>query len=366
MPLPAVPTDAGPHAAPPADVTVGSTASRAPLADEPQHRQGHHAVLLSASHSVLVARFRLDVRYFHDLAATNGALLNVFSGGSGLDLDIHSAAAPLANLFTDLDIGAGSRLFASDGSTGAGACMRGWGAVGSRAAANAGGAVPAARACPRIPLTPPSPTLPPGLCVPGWATTLFNVRPSAATSAQSLVGGSSGAVPSLPGCEAGSELVFFGNFSGAAQVGEGGWVAEGWAMRVGGGMAGNAPGEACLPAAVPWHGLAAPRPRPSLPRFPQCPGWRVAPLNASLPADLFAELATERVYRAPLPQGARRPSPDDAYTACRTYMGNANVGGEPAGAPAGGLVGCWGAGGPGGSWGAVCARAGSQHEPAAA
>lgn len=268
----------------PADVTVGTTALR-PTPADPQQRQGHHAVRLANCHSVLVARwgargrracarwprgacnccsqplisqqpsqpnpriktspvppsrrFHLAVRYHHDLAAADGSQLNVFTGGSGLDLAILSAgggcwgeiwggagwgggagrgcrsglgrqgggqnwagspscrastarlkpaapapatapyAGPQANLFSDIDTGAGSRLFESreDG----------------------GGA--------------------------GWATTFYNLRASAASTRSTAAPAADPAAPPLPGCEAGSQLNFYGSFPGWPLVREGGGPA---------------------------------------------------------------------------------------------------------------------------------------------
>ena len=44
----------------------------------------------------------------------------MFSGGRALDLNIHHAGGPLANLFTDIHTGLGNRLFASPGGGAAG------------------------------------------------------------------------------------------------------------------------------------------------------------------------------------------------------------------------------------------------------
>ncbi len=121
---------------------------------------------------ILNNRFRIGYRYDHDLAVTDGSLLNVFTAGSGFDLNVHTqagerapsqhvpspilpvpqlsrqqtlsmgpfalllarwcpdvcqrllwtarcrcSAGDLANLFSDLDSGLGNRLFDSPGAT---------------------------------------------------------------------------------------------------------------------------------------------------------------------------------------------------------------------------------------------------------
>lgn len=40
--------------------------------------------------SCFPSRFEIKVRYYHDLALAEGSLLNVFSGGTALDLSVHS------------------------------------------------------------------------------------------------------------------------------------------------------------------------------------------------------------------------------------------------------------------------------------
>lgn len=41
-------------------------------------------------------RFYIGARYYHDLAVTDGSLLNVFTAGSGLDLNVHTQAGEWA------------------------------------------------------------------------------------------------------------------------------------------------------------------------------------------------------------------------------------------------------------------------------
>lgn len=96
-------------------MTIDSTAARWAPWDPVWRREGHHALLLAACTNVLVARFTVATRYWHDLALAGGSLLNAFSGGKGLDLNLHHEGGPLANLFTDLSLGKGNRPWASPG-----------------------------------------------------------------------------------------------------------------------------------------------------------------------------------------------------------------------------------------------------------
>lgn len=75
---------------------------------------GHHGISIGGTDN-LVTRFRFNARYVHDLTVS-GSSMNVFSRGSGVDLCFdHHKRAPFANLFTDIDLGAGTRMVRSGG-----------------------------------------------------------------------------------------------------------------------------------------------------------------------------------------------------------------------------------------------------------
>lgn len=77
-------------------------------------RFGHHGVTLSG-HDNLLTRFELRQRYIHDISFEGGAG-NVVSEGSGLDLCFdHHKRAPHDNVVTDIDLGAGTRMWQSGG-----------------------------------------------------------------------------------------------------------------------------------------------------------------------------------------------------------------------------------------------------------
>lgn len=82
--------------------------------------RGHHAIMVSGGDN-LTTRFEFRVRYIHDITVTRGSIGNVFSNGSGVDVNFdHHRRGPYENLFTDIDVGEGSRVWASGGGGGLG------------------------------------------------------------------------------------------------------------------------------------------------------------------------------------------------------------------------------------------------------
>ena len=76
---------------------------------------GHHGITLSGQDNLL-RDFEFRTRFMHDITMTSGSAGNVVATGRGLDLALdHHKYAPHANLFTDLDLGQGSRMFQSGG-----------------------------------------------------------------------------------------------------------------------------------------------------------------------------------------------------------------------------------------------------------
>lgn len=71
---------------------------------------GHHGVTLSG-HDNLFTHFEIRQRFVHDITVEGGAG-NVASSGSGTDLCFdHHKRAPYDNVFTDIDLGAGTRMW---------------------------------------------------------------------------------------------------------------------------------------------------------------------------------------------------------------------------------------------------------------
>ena len=76
---------------------------------------GHHGITLSGQDNLL-RDFEFRTRFMHDITMTRGSAGNVVAAGRGLDLALdHHKYAPHHNLFTDLDLGQGSRMFQSGG-----------------------------------------------------------------------------------------------------------------------------------------------------------------------------------------------------------------------------------------------------------
>ena len=86
--------------------------------DRPPDNQkcnGHHGISLGGTDN-LVANFDIRARFIHDITVSGFCSGNVIAGGRGTDLSLdHHRTAPHENLFTDLDAGAGSRLWKGGG-----------------------------------------------------------------------------------------------------------------------------------------------------------------------------------------------------------------------------------------------------------
>jgi len=81
---------------------------------------GHHG-LTTSGQDCLITGFNIRTRFVHDLTFGQTATGNVFSEGRGIDLcfDFHRFA-PYENLLTDIDLGRGTRPWASGGTQGKG------------------------------------------------------------------------------------------------------------------------------------------------------------------------------------------------------------------------------------------------------
>lgn len=96
------------------------TAEKWTLAFGPNRRaqkiSGHHGVNIYGGHNLLQA-FELKGKYQHDLSVESAySVYNVFHNGKGLDICIdHHNHAQSHNLFTNIDVGVGSRVYASGG-----------------------------------------------------------------------------------------------------------------------------------------------------------------------------------------------------------------------------------------------------------
>lgn len=87
---------------------------------------GHHGVTLGGQDNLL-ADFELRTRFMHDITVTSRSAGNVAAHGKGPDVCFdHHCYANHANLFTDIDLGDGSRMFQSGGGAALGRHSGAW------------------------------------------------------------------------------------------------------------------------------------------------------------------------------------------------------------------------------------------------
>lgn len=87
---------------------------------------GHHGIDVSNSEDNLITHFDFRTTYIHDLSVEHSSG-NVFSAGRGVNLDFdHHKDTPYENLFTDIDCGAGERVWRCGGGASIGRQSAGW------------------------------------------------------------------------------------------------------------------------------------------------------------------------------------------------------------------------------------------------
>ena len=94
------------------------TISGVRLANRRRNRplNGHHGIALEGPQDCLVTDFVIDTQFIHDLTVDTVACGNVFSRGRGRNICFdHHTYAPYENLFTEIDVGIGDRLWKSGG-----------------------------------------------------------------------------------------------------------------------------------------------------------------------------------------------------------------------------------------------------------
>jgi hypothetical protein len=99
------------------NVKLTTSASRAVGADA-RGANGHHGIDVSHGTENLVTGFDIQTTMVHDISVEWYALHTVFSKGRGVDLNMdHHREANYSSLFSQLDLGAGTRAFNSGGSS---------------------------------------------------------------------------------------------------------------------------------------------------------------------------------------------------------------------------------------------------------
>lgn len=105
--------------------TVQDVVYHSDRAVDKQKCTGHHGFEISGDDN-LFTRFHYETRFIHDITVEHAAG-NVISHGSGIDLSLdHHKYASHANLFTDLDAGAGTRLWMCGGGADLGKNSAAW------------------------------------------------------------------------------------------------------------------------------------------------------------------------------------------------------------------------------------------------
>jgi hypothetical protein len=99
------------------NVTLTTSASRA-VGPDARGANGHHGIDVSHGTENLVTGFDVQTKIVHDISVEWYALHTVFSKGRGVDLNMdHHREANYSSLFSQLDVGAGTRPFNSGGSS---------------------------------------------------------------------------------------------------------------------------------------------------------------------------------------------------------------------------------------------------------
>ena len=87
---------------------------------------GHHGVTLGGQDNLL-EEFEFRTRFMHDITVSGSSAGNVAANGAGPDICFdHHRKAPHANLFTNIDLGEGSRMFQSGGGAALGRHSGAW------------------------------------------------------------------------------------------------------------------------------------------------------------------------------------------------------------------------------------------------
>ncbi|MCA9192566.1 MAG: hypothetical protein KDB03_12415 [Planctomycetales bacterium] len=96
------------------------------LEERSRQATGHHGITLRGQDNLL-ADFAFQTRFMHDITVSRGSSGNVTMRGRGVDLCFdHHRYAPHSNLFTDIDLGLGSRMFQSGGGSALGKHSAAW------------------------------------------------------------------------------------------------------------------------------------------------------------------------------------------------------------------------------------------------
>ena len=109
------------------DVTLSSPDVKTKNANQPDHNTltGHHGIIAGGCYN-LVEKIDFQCVFIHDLTVS-GSFANVFCTSKGINMSLdHHKRGPFSNLFTDLDLGHGSRFLKSGGGANLGRNSGAW------------------------------------------------------------------------------------------------------------------------------------------------------------------------------------------------------------------------------------------------
>jgi hypothetical protein len=90
-----------------------------------QDCQGHHGITMGSD--CLLSNFDFRTKFIHDITVSNSSSGNVIMQGRGVDLSFdHHKRYPHANLFTDIDLGLGTRMYKCGGGASLGRHSAAW------------------------------------------------------------------------------------------------------------------------------------------------------------------------------------------------------------------------------------------------
>jgi hypothetical protein len=108
------------------DILVTASPNRPITEGKSAGASGHHGIQCRAAQDNLITRFDFQTIFLHDLSVENAAG-NVYSQGRGQALAFdHHKDTPYENLFSDIDVGTGQRIWISGGGPSLGRETAGW------------------------------------------------------------------------------------------------------------------------------------------------------------------------------------------------------------------------------------------------
>lgn len=117
--------DSGPFLGSSNFVTINNIVFESARKADNQDCWGHHGVSMGSD--CLLSNFDFRTKFIHDITVSNSSSGNVIMKGRGVDLSFdHHKRYPHANLFTDIDLGLGTRMYKCGGGASLGRHSAAW------------------------------------------------------------------------------------------------------------------------------------------------------------------------------------------------------------------------------------------------